>query len=244
MWTDVVDLRDFYASLLGQVAARVVRAQIRAFWPNVAGMAVLGLGYAPPHLRPFVDEATRTIAAMPAEQGALHWPRAGSGRAALVDETDLPFADNTIDRVLLVHALENGESLRPMLREAWRVLADSGRLIAVVPSRQGIWARLERTPFGHGRPFTSGQLSRLMRDNLFTPIRETGALYVPPARSRMILGAAAAWEKVGARWFSGLAGVIIMEASKQIYAATPVVPLRSRGRVYAPASAGTQGGGD
>lgn len=244
MWTDVVDLRDFYASLLGQVAARMVRTRIREFWPNVAGLAVLGLGYGPPYLRPLAEEAARAAAAMPAEQGALHWPRTGAGRVALVDETELPFADNTIDRLFLVHALENAETLRPMLREAWRVLADSGRLIAVVPSRRGIWARLERTPFGHGRPFTSGQLSRLLRDNLFTPIRETGALYVPPARSRMILRAAAAWEKVGARWFPGLAGVIIMEASKQIYAATPVAPLRARGRVYAPASAGTEGGGD
>ena len=55
-----------------------------------------------------------------------------------------------------------------MMREAWRVLADSGRLIVVVPNRRGIWARFEqRSPFGHGHPYSQGQIKRLMRDSLF-----------------------------------------------------------------------------
>ena len=37
MWIDVVDLRDFYASSLGQVARRMIRRQLRTLWPNVTG---------------------------------------------------------------------------------------------------------------------------------------------------------------------------------------------------------------
>ncbi|MGE0652974.1 MAG: methyltransferase type 11, partial [Alphaproteobacteria bacterium] len=63
MWSDVVDLRDFYATSLGQVAARAVRARLRHMWPDTRGSRMLGLGYAPPCLRPFLDEAERVIAA-------------------------------------------------------------------------------------------------------------------------------------------------------------------------------------
>ncbi len=238
MWMDVVDLRDFYATSLGQVAGRAVRQRIRQMWPDLTRRRVLGLGYGPPFLRPFLDDAERVIAAMPARQGVIHWPKGGPDRTVLVDEAELPFSDNSMDRILLVHGVENSEQLRPMLREVWRVLSDSGRMLAVVPNRRGIWARLERTPFGHGHPFTPGQLSRLLRDCLFTPTAEAGALFMPPARSRMVLGAAPAWEKAGSRWFPRFAGVVLMEAGKQIYAATPVTAPARRRTVQVPADMG------
>ena len=122
MWTDVVDLRDFYATSLGQVAARMLRRRIRLMWPDLTGQRLLGLGYAIPYLRPFLDEAERVIAVMAAEQGVLPWPASGANRVALADESDLPLPDLAVDRVLLVHAVECSEQLRAMLREVWRVL--------------------------------------------------------------------------------------------------------------------------
>jgi SAM-dependent methyltransferase len=235
MWSDVIDLRDFYATSLGQVAGRAVRARVRKMWPQTAGQRVLGLGYAPPLLRPFLDEAERVVAAMPMGQGVLRWPHGAPNRAVLVDEVDLPFPDNAFDRVILAHAVENAESLRAMLREVWRVLAGDGRLIVVVPNRRGIWSRIERTPFAHGHPYSANQLSRLLRDNLFTPIAADGALYLPPSRSRMMLGAANAWEKLGARLGPRFAGVVVMEANKQIYATTETGARARRRQVYAPA---------
>lgn len=233
MWTDVVDLRDFYASSLGQVARRMIRRRLRALWPDVTGQIVLGLGYATPYLNGFRGEAGRVLAAMPAAQGVLHWPLDENGLTTLVDERDLPFPDLSLDRVLLIHAVECAEQLRPMMREVWRVLSGSGRLLVVVPNRRGIWARFERTPFGHGLPYTTGQLSRVLRDNLFTPVDSYRALFVPPVHSRMVLSAAPAWEQVGQRLFTTFSGVVMMEAVKQIYAAG-AVPARERRRGYLP----------
>ena len=62
------------------------------------------------------------------------------------------------------------------------------------------------------------QLSRLLRDEQFTPVGTDTALFVPPARKRMILRSAAAWERIGKRWFPTFAGVVLVEATKQIYA--------------------------
>ena len=236
MWNDVVDLRDFYGHSLGQVAQRLIRTRLRQMWPSVRGQSLLGLGYATPYLRPFMDEAERVVAVMPAAQGVLHWPQNEPNLVTLADETALPLPDRSMDRVLLVHALECGEQIRPMLREAWRVLTDGGRLMVIAPNRSGLWAQLERSPFAMGHPYSAGQLGRLLRATMFTPMQEARALYVPPVRSRMILRAAPALERLGQRLLPRFAGVVMLEAGKQLYAGTAVrepvkVPVRAKLRV-------------
>ena len=179
MWLDVSDLRRFYQTPLGQIARRLIRRQIRAIWPNLGGQRVLAIGYGTPFLRTYLDEAERVSAIMPAAQGVTRWPPEGPGLVALADETELPFAEGAFDRVLLVHAVEFSEHLRPMLREIWRVLAGGGRLLVVVPNRRGLWARLERTPFGHGHPYSPWQLETLLGDCLFLPTRAEAAPNAP-----------------------------------------------------------------
>jgi SAM-dependent methyltransferase len=227
MHDDVVDLRDFYATSLGQVARRMIRRRLRLLWPDVGNLRVLGIGYTAPYLRLFQGEAERILALMPAAQGVIKWPGDGPNLVALADEAELPLPDNAIDRVLLIHALEGTEQVRNLLKEIWRVLAGGGRLLVVAPNRRGIWARLDRTPFGHGHPYTPAQLARLLRDERFTPERSAAALFMPPTGSRMILRSAAAWESVGERWFTRFAGVALLEASKQIYAPVKPVPARA-----------------
>ena len=218
MWHDVVDLRDFYETQLGAMARRMIRRGVRSMWPDMKGQRILGLGYATPYLRQFLSEAERTLAFMPASKGVLHWPSEGRGLTALVDEAELPLPDLSVDRVLLVHGLESSEYQRDMLREAWRVLTGEGRLLIVAPNRGGIWARLERTPLGWGQPYSAAQLSRLLRDNMFTPTRSRRALYIPPLRTRALLRSAPAWERIGSRWFPTFGGVVLVEAGKQLYA--------------------------
>lgn len=236
MHSDVVDLREFYESSLGQVVRRLVRRRIREMWPDMTGQRVLGLGYATPYLRPFRDEAERVFAVMPASSGVVFWPQEGPGLVTLAEEWELPLADMSIDRVLLIHGLEFTERLKPMMREIWRVMAGGGRLIAIVPNRRGIWARTDRTPFGHGSPYSSSQLRRTLKANLFVPEREKRALFIPPATSRFLLAGAGAWESVGERWFKAFAGVTIIEASKQVYAAAGREPKPVRRRLMAPAA--------
>lgn len=230
MHSDVVDLRGFYRTGLGQIARRMIRRRVRQIWPDTRGQVVLGIGYATPFLRPFMDEAERVVAVMPARQGVVHWPEDGRNLVALAEDTELPFPDMSIDRVLLVHGLEVAENRRGLMREIWRVLAGGGRLLAVVPNRRGIWARVDTTPFGQGRPYSASQLSRTLRDLLFVPERESCALFVPPVRWPFLLTAAPAWEEAGYRWFQAFAGVVMIEASKQLYQMTPRRPQPARRR--------------
>lgn len=224
---DVVDLREFYETRRGQVARHMVRRAVRSVWPDVRGERLLGLGFATPYLRQFMGEAERVLAFMSASQGVMHWPHEGPGLVSLVEETDLPLPDYSVDRVLLVHGLENADSLRGQLREIWRVLTGNGRLLVVVPNRRGLWARSDRTPLGWGHPYSAAQLSRALRDNMFTPTRTERALYVPPIANYTFLRSAAAWERIGARFFPTFSGVVIIEAGKQLYAGT-VKPAKQR----------------
>jgi SAM-dependent methyltransferase len=245
MYTDAIDLREFYESSLGQVARRMIRRRVRELWPDVRGQVVLGVGYAAPYLRPFREEAERTIALMPASQGVVYWPSEGPGLSALADEAELPLPDMSVDRVLLVHGLECTEQLRPMMREIWRVMAGGGRLLVVAPNRRGIWARIDRTPFGHGSPYSPSQLKHALRENMFVPERTARALFIPPVKSRFLLGSAPAWEEIGERWFKAFAGVYLVEASKQIYAGVarkaPVRPKKRRLIMPMPSGAGMPG---
>src|ERR1700733_10383900 len=138
---DVVDLRDFYAHPLGTVARRLIGRGIRRLWTGNAGQCLLGVGYAIPYLGLFREEAERCLAFMPAAQGVVKWPSARPGLAALVDELEMPLPDSSIDRMLLVHALEMAHDPTALLREVWRVLAGGGRLLLIVPNRRGVWAR-------------------------------------------------------------------------------------------------------
>ncbi len=183
---DVVDLRNFYAQHLGVVARRFVGRGIRARWTDTRAMRVLGIGYATPYLGLFREEAERCLALMPAPQGVVRWPSARPALTALVEEDELPLTDSAVDRVLLVHALEMSPDPAELLREAWRVLAAGGRLLAVVPNRRGVWARMDTTPFGHGRPYSRTQITQLLRDTWFTPTGWGEALYVPPISRSLV----------------------------------------------------------
>jgi SAM-dependent methyltransferase len=128
----------------------------------------------------------------------------------------------------LVHALENSTDPVGLLREVWRVLAGGGRLLAVVPNRRGLWARMDTTPFGHGRPYSRPQITHLLRETWFTPTGWGEALYVPPISRGWFLRSAVAWERAGASVSAPFAGVHIVEATKQVYRAIPARRERRR----------------
>lgn len=221
MYLDVVDLRNFYGGPLGGLVRRTLRAKLQEMWPRVEGDRILGLGYVTPFLRPFLGRAERIFGFMPARQGVVNWPSEGPSATALVDETALPLPDSSIDRIVLVHALEMADDPSEVLREVWRVLAPGGRLIVVVPNRIGLWARLETTPFGYGRPFSQGQLDTALRDTLFSPIDWRGALHLLPSERPTAQRLAPLLENFAPKVWPGFAGVLVVEATKQLYQGIP-----------------------
>jgi SAM-dependent methyltransferase len=235
MERDSSNLSAFYATHTGQVARRLILSRLQEFWPDVRGTTVLGYGFAIPYLDALTKDADRAVALLPAQLGPVAWP-ADPVQTVLGDEAALPFADAMFDRILVVHALEGAEALRPALRQLWRVLSPAGRLLLVAPNRTSPWAQVELSPFAHGQPFSRAQLQTLMRDALFVPERWDAALMAPPFRSPRMLGRGVSWEKVGRRIWPRLAGVHILEATKSLYSLSPPMPAMQTERALASAN--------
>ena len=215
---DLRGLSDFYESPMGERTRRLILRRLREIWPNTRGRRLLGYGFTQPYLSGFLGEAERCIAALPAalSPGAA-WP-SGKSLATLVEEDALPFPDAFFDLVLVAHGLEEAEGLRPLLRQLWRVLAPEGRLLIVAPNRASLWAQLERSPFGHGRPFSRSELDALMQGAMFVPEQWQRALYAPPVGIGALARSGTGWERFGAPSPPGLCAVHIVEASKSLYA--------------------------
>jgi SAM-dependent methyltransferase len=215
---DVVELREFYASPLGNATRRLISAKLKPRLGSLRDMNVMGLGFASPYLDEIPGEVGRSLSFMMARQGVIHWPRDGQIRSALVDELDLPLLESTIDLALVVHGLELTNSPLEMLQEIWRVMAPQARLLLVVPNRRGLWASFDSSPFGYGQPFSRTQLGNLLKEAQFSAQSWTYALQMPPVSRRVILRGAGAIERLGGWLTPRLSGVIIVEAVKQVYA--------------------------
>lgn len=223
------DLKEYYLTPQGEVVARLLLKRFRALWPtaDVKGEVMIGAGYALPYLGA-INGPRKTFAVLSGAMGAVVWPVGGPQRCALSDHGVWPLPASSTDYILLVHELEYAEDPAAVLEEAWRVLKPEGRLMLVVPNRTGFWARSEKTPFGHGRPFTNKQLHDLLRDGNFVLEQMTGALLAPPFRHKALSETVAPFLEVLAPFCSALCGVSVAEASKRLYS-----PIRGKPRPVA-----------
>lgn len=219
MHLDVQDLRNFYyRSALGRAAQSSLRDRMLELWPEAKGQTVVGYGFAAPLLRPYLKEARRVMALMPGPQGVMPWPAGQANVSALIEETHWPIETGHVDKLVLLHGLETSERASDLLEECWRVLGPGGRALFIVPNRAGLWARRDRTPFGYGRPYTSGQLETQLRKHQFLPERHLGALYQVPSARRWSMKAGSAFEKFGRHMPTMMAGgAFMVEATKLVY---------------------------
>jgi len=214
MHLDVQHLRDFYyRSQLGRAAQKGVRDKLVQRWGAVRGLTLAGYGFAVPLLRPFLGAADAVIGLMPAPQGVMPWPAESANHSVLCDEARWPLANDSVDRLVMMHGLETCDHPLALLDEAHRVLSPQGRAMIVVPSRGGLWARSDVTPFGFGRPYSRGQIERLLGDSGFVATAHTSALFFPPSERRFWLRSARGLEKLGSRWgLKRMGGVLMIEA--------------------------------
>ncbi|MGB1156523.1 MAG: class I SAM-dependent methyltransferase [Alphaproteobacteria bacterium] len=195
------DLLNFYAAPLGQHAAKVLGARIAGWWPDLSGQRVLTAGYGTP-LEPALLPLTplslcHFIPARLADVASV----ASGGREVLTDDTLMPLDSEVMDRVILLHRLEHARRQDRTFREVWRVLKPGGRLIVVVPSAFGLWARTPTTPFAKGTAFTGLRLAATLSEQLFVLERMRNALFFPPH-------SALKWSRLPT------GGVLIAEAQK------------------------------
>ena len=239
MRTDILEFIEFYQTPLGALARDYINQRIGEAWGSAKGLTIAGFGHGEPFLNSF-DDANRVIALAPAGQGVVCWAPNEGNVACLVGENQWPLRDASVDRLLVVHGLEETPDPARLMREIWRVLSDDGRVMFIVAHRRGMWSMIDTTPFAAGRPYLKRRLNLLLQGAMFRAVRWSSALYFPPFERKFLFRAARAWERAGASVWSGLGGVLLVEAQKDML--TPVGAIRQSARttmrpVIAPANA-------
>lgn len=216
MRTTTEELERFYATPLGQTAERVLRRKMLDAWGTCDGLRVAGFGF-PRAVLDVFSKAERTMALVPAAAGTC----AGSSEV-LVEEDRWPLREASVDRLVVFHGLEETPDPSRLLREAWRVLTDDGRLIIMAANRHGFWTLFENSPMAAGRAWSRGQLHRLLDQTMFAPTAQASALYFPPiSRLRPLAGL---WERTAERLeplaipLPSVAGVELVEARRSLAA--------------------------
>ncbi|MFO1125966.1 MAG: hypothetical protein U1E25_12310 [Methylocystis sp.] len=130
-----------------------------------------------------------------------------------------PLPDASMDRILIVHALETDEYPHDLLEEVWRIprrRRPGAEIVAPEPDRT-LGAR-RPTPFDRATPIREASCGNCCRRrNSCRFIAGDEALYVPPFQRASLLRSAPAFERIAGRFSLPGGGVHIVEATKQLY---------------------------
>ncbi len=218
MHLDVRELREFYyRSKLGRAVQRSVRDQLLRIWPEARRQTVVGYGFSVPLLRPYLKDARRVTALMPGPQGVMPWPAGEKNVSVLCDDTRWPLEPASVDKLIVFHGLDTTDHAAALLEEAYRVVAENGRAVFVVPNRASLWSRKHGTPFSVSRPYTLTELERRLKWHGFLVCNHVTALYQPPRSTKFWLRIGPTLERIGQSiplWFGG--GVLMVEVRKQV----------------------------
>ena len=230
MLYDVGKINTFYNHSHGQIVAKLLREDLSNIWEPSKTTSNLAVGF--PFY--FFPEDIICPVLMPVEIGGIAWAHNQEIYTAIIDSNSWPLESDSIDCIFISHALEFITDHHSFLMEAGRVLKSAGKLILMVPHRRGFWLRTETTPFGHGTPFSKGQIFRLLKNTGLNPEKCTRSLFLPPFAYKLPEALSNQIEIVGEHLLQLLGGVLIVEATKMVYAEPKKNRAKTKARLFAP----------
>jgi SAM-dependent methyltransferase len=159
------------------------------------------------------------------------------------DPHGLPFADNSLDLIVLPHALEFSAAPHQLLREAYRTIRPEGQLVLSCFNPLSLWGA--KRYFGREQsPPWNGNFIGLyrMKDWLsllgFEVVGGKLDCYAPPFAQERWLRRFAFCESAGDRWWPIAGGVYFLRAVKRVIGMRVLTPgwQRKRKKALAPAA--------
>ena len=217
-------LHDWFGTPPGQYLLDWERRQFGELLSDVFGYRALQLGLADLDALENNRMSSRWLA-------LEHWPAEPVQRHALcMDFRALPFAEGSLDLVVLPHTLELSSDPHQVLREVERVLMPEGRLVVTGLNPASLWGLREQRSalfrrVGLGRSFLPRGSDPIgywrLRDWLrllgLEPSATRFGAYRPAVRTSRWLDRWAWMDRAGGRWWPVFGAVYLLMAVKRVH---------------------------
>jgi ubiquinone/menaquinone biosynthesis C-methylase UbiE len=142
----------------------------------------------------------------------------GVNSSIIAKDSEIPLADNSVDKILLIHYFEYASHPNLLLREIWRLLKPGGKLLLVAPNKLSLWPHSKKYPYKKCKLFSIMQLSKILDEAMLSPVKTSSTLFALSNAYRFFPDVSDAIENWSSKWLSPFGGVLLVEAEKLICA--------------------------
>lgn len=216
-------LDTWYQSDLGQAVAQAMSDQIQSIIPSIFGYYAVQLG---------VPSQQQWLAESPIPNRIFVDPDLEqTDKTIATDFTALPFANSSVDLVLLPNTLTFTTSLFDVIHEVDRILMPNGYLIIIGFNPISLWgiSRLALS-FKKGVPWQWNflflyKVRRMLYEIGYETMQANTFFYRPPTQNISILNKLLVMETIGNLSWSYPGGLYILVAQKQLPMLTRIRPI-------------------
>lgn len=222
---DFEDLQELYSlwfeSPLGKQVLLTEQQVAQRHLSRLFGYHILQMGCSPQHS--LIDNS-------PVGQKIIFSPGpVAQGNSAIADNEELPLANDSIDVVLIHHALDFTPDSHQLLREATRVLRPGGQLLIFGFNPISLWGvsklmRVKSQPPWNGRFISSKRVSDWLKLLELHVEQVDFCLHFLPSKWGKFLQTASKTEEIGNKFRNPFGGAYLILATKQVLPITPIVP--------------------
>ncbi|MDF1760389.1 MAG: class I SAM-dependent methyltransferase [Coxiellaceae bacterium] len=217
----IIAMQRWYQAPPGDLVTALEREQLATILPNFFGQYALQMG-GPPNLA--------LLESSPIKQQFHVLPKVKCTdqlHSIEVDFTEMPFAPNSVDLVVIDHLLEFIESPRQLLSQVYQCLAPHGHLVVLGFAPWSLWGihrwmhRRKGIPWS-GHFWRSDKVEYWLREIGYGAMEKEYFCYQGPLNCTRSARVRTAVEMVGQFCWAGCGGIYSVVAQKQINTMTPI----------------------
>lgn len=225
------DLQVWFDSEVGQELLCAEKELVDRLLPTLFGYHLLQIG---------ADSRVCLYEESPVRNKFIVTPALALGlreNSVVADSSELPFEQNSVDVVILHHALDFAQSPHQVLREAARILRPGGHLLVVGFNPLSVWGlfrrfkcKVRKAPW-NGHFISHRRLSDWFQLLELTELKHRSEYFLAPFENEKWRKRSNVLERWGRRAFKDYGAFTLMLARKDVAGVTPIKLDKVRGRL-------------